>query len=84
MNTRNTQMEVAEFCAEQGLIDLKDGEEIVEATCEDNGDLIIMLKGRNVRYIVPLNVIRKAINVNAYWEEDPYNGGEKYLIVPQD
>ena len=78
-------MEVAEYLEERGLLgDLK-GSEIVSAACTNAGDLVVNLKGgRKLYVVVPLDFIRETLNVNVYWEADPYNGGEKFLVCPED
>ena len=85
MNTRNTANEVAEHLIDNGIVALKEDEEIVKTYCDCNGNLVIELCDETPRkVVVSLVQIRDVLNVNAYWETDPYSGGEKFLIVPQD
>ena len=92
MNTRNNALEVAEFAMENGIVKAQEDETLYYVYGPmDNGDLKICLKWEKTDgtdgkrdVVIPLDAIRKALNVNAYWEADPYNGGEKFLIVPMD
>lgn len=78
-------MEVAEYLEDRGLLGNLNGSEIVSAACTNAGDLVVNLKGGGKLYVVvPLDFIRETLNINAYWEADPYNGGEKFLIVDED
>lgn len=86
LHARNSTSEVAEFAIDNGLVKARADEEIEDVSApDDNGDLEITLSsddgsGRTV--VLPLKAIRKSLNVNAYWEKDPYSGNEAFLIVP--
>lgn len=82
MNTRNTASEVADYLIDKGIIALENGEEIVSASCDGNNNLLVKTsEGQSIK--VSVEDIRKVLNVNVYWECDPYKGGEKFLIFPE-
>ena len=85
---RKTREEVVEFAVDDGIVRLRKGESVAAVgKVDDNGNLPFTVKGKggNTRELtIRLAAVRRALNIEAYWETDPYMGGESFLIVPMD
>lgn len=85
---RKTKEEVVELAVDEGIVRLRKGESVAAVGKVDgNGNLPVTVKGNGGKtreLTIKLSAVRRALNIEAYWETDPYMGGESFLIVPMD
>jgi hypothetical protein len=85
---RKTKEEVVELAVDEGIVRLRKGESVAAVGKVDgNGNLPFTAKGsggKTRELTIKLTAVRRTLNIEAYWEKDPYMGGEDFLIVPMD